>query len=237
MKTRPAKVIETVEGFVSNLPQDRQGMTLIYRGHECSSYKLIPSLYRQSNYPCNREKYMQIINDALTDLQSKGLIDRGWEDLDDFNKSSMAQHYGIPTPILDWTSDPKIALFFGATDISSDEDGEVIALYAKPKAQPDEGYDIDGAFPYLKIPEHCERHTVQKGLFTYNPIFDDSNPIPIDEIEISGRPLFYSYRYKISRSHRRSIQNELNDMDINFKTIYPDHEGITKHASWRIRNS
>nr|WP_088326086.1 FRG domain-containing protein [Bacillus cereus] len=34
----------------------------------------------------------------------------------DIEWMALAQHYGIPTPLLDWTTDPLVALFFSATN-------------------------------------------------------------------------------------------------------------------------
>jgi len=233
MKIQKYMVIESVEDFLKHLPPKEEGFELIYRGHELASYKLVPSLYRHTNYPRERDAYIEILDEALEGICQ----DEQWREMDDFNKSAIAQHHGIPTPILDWSFCPKVALFFASQYTNSEEEAEIIALYGKPQPEPDEGYDIDSAFPYLNIPESCQRHTAQKGLFTYSPFFEDGNPVPIDQIMGDGEPIYSGFRYRLPSNLKDDIQKELYEKGVHFKGIYPDNEGISKHASWKIRRT
>lgn len=98
--------IKSVNEFLDKLNSINQKRNAIryFRGHPNESYKLTPSIYRDTGLIKNEHN---IIRDALTYCPNDfGLTDTNFE------KLVKLQHYGYPTRLLDLTSNALVALYF-----------------------------------------------------------------------------------------------------------------------------
>ena len=120
--------VGTISSFLQRLDKiDRsRGQLLFYRGHSKSSFRLEPSVYRNSGWIANeaimlKELILRCPNDFSGDLSTFQILVK-------------MQHYSLPTRLLDITSNPLVALYFSCTTHEKyDEDGDVIVV----------GFDID----------------------------------------------------------------------------------------------
>lgn len=92
--------------------------TLFYRGHSDQTYELKPSIYRDERFIENEDKiYRETIAKVPYDFNGKNTIE----------SLVLMQHYGVPTRILDLTTNPLIALYFACVG-DEKKDGEVIVF-------------------------------------------------------------------------------------------------------------
>jgi hypothetical protein len=91
----------------------------IFRGHINTAWKLLPSAGRTKGAAITS----QVRLNEWKSLASKSAPVRPDGEIEWL---ALAQHYGLPTPLLDWTSNPLIALFFACENVQSD--GEVVAM-------------------------------------------------------------------------------------------------------------
>jgi len=99
--------------------------TYWFRGHSNKEYKLLPSIFRPSK--SNNESYYDE-SELLDELVRRFPKIRG-EHTSTLELLTYAQHYGIPTRLLDWTENLLVALYFCCIG-SKDTDAELHMLKA-----------------------------------------------------------------------------------------------------------
>lgn len=121
--------IETIDDFTELLNAHKNQLG-IYRGVSSSTYKMFTSLQRTIQY--NQDNFI----DELIKLFKSNLILKNYFNslkikLSYLSIYSFLQHYGVPTPFLDFTKSFKIALFFAINkfDLSSHIDKGLIDDY------------------------------------------------------------------------------------------------------------
>ena len=105
----------------------------VYRGESRMKYSLLPSVFRKRDGNNGEEIYLsknserKILTEFMT--ESASFIDNlSIDDL--FRWVEYAQHFGAPTRLMDWTSNPLVALYFACASHPG-EDGRVYILNSR----------------------------------------------------------------------------------------------------------
>ena len=113
--------IEKILDFITELQKISKlnDYEYYYRGHSDKDYELKPSIYRR-RFIRNEDKFFKEIilrtpNDFINEKTA-------------LEKLVKMQHYGIPTRILDITTNPLVALYFACNELTEKKDGEVLVF-------------------------------------------------------------------------------------------------------------
>lgn len=214
-----------------------------FRGHSDKSYELVPSLFRVdrkeswANWDRIEEYIMrQFKAESRPYIKSVPSNEIEW--------LTMAQHYGLPTRLLDWSTNPLIALYFAVENYKNNKDANVW-LYGLSSTNNCWGestwlakkIDLSGNIcEKIVFPSHIDsRITNQSGCFTIHEIPErDQSFIPLNE---SPRIFDTFIKITIDKNIKQDILNELYYVGIHCGFIYPGLEGLTSRLKFEIETT
>lgn len=245
MESYLAKSYQEIYNLVSEIKRSHfESKEIWFRGQGVSKYLLKPSLFRTKN---GIEKEREVYYEYKRLAAGIGLNrDNEWETLIDM------QHYGVPTRLLDWTSNLGIALYFACTSSINDNHMslyimnplELNSLSGKKGIPilPNDAMGLSYIDNYVdKIPfparypiaVKCDninsRVKAQSGMFTIHG--DEDNEEEIDIITAILDKKSSIYKIEICPEAYDSIKEYLDITGIKDYTIFPDIQGIARHLS------
>ncbi|MBR3758331.1 MAG: FRG domain-containing protein [Bacteroidaceae bacterium] len=220
-------LVNSLSAFVAEiekLTKQFEGQKFVYRGHASTSYELKPSIGR-NNY---NERVEQSMLNEFKRRYYPYTSERVNKKLDVL---FLAQHYRLPTRLLDWSFNPLIAMYFACQSkleydesIQSDKEMDGIvyvrSIFGPSECLLCEEKDVDPFKDFEKnkflLPDNFDvRFRNQQGLFE---IF--ANPTQCNDA--------VKLKIKVLAANKKEILLSLSNVGITEDFVYPDLEHLAK---------
>jgi hypothetical protein len=233
--------------YITKRLQDAEGY--IFRGQRMSSWKLESSLDRALRGLGPKVNSARATARHLEQFRLAARARRGTnpQPLDEQGRWALGQHYGLWTPLLDWTESPFVALYFAFEEPNRREMGTravfglcrpVVQLRCDSisKAQPSGSPARPDIVEFI-TPDTDEnaRLVSQGGLFTRGTTrVDIEKWVRAHFQETAAERVLVKIFIREGRGDRFEILKMLNRMNINHRSLFPDVEGSAKFCNMRL---
>lgn len=138
---------------------------------------------------------------------------------------ALAQHYGLPTRLLDWTDSLLVAAWFAVEKAGAKKNGADAAIWVTSGAKPLDGEaDVDPfslRSPRVYRPAHFSGRIAAQGSVLM------VCPTPTVPVRLQ-----WSRKIVIDRKIEFTLKKRLNACGVNRRLLFPDLQGLAEHLSW-----
>lgn len=224
-------VIQFLEGIQDAHPH------YMYRGQANSEWELLPSIARinakelQSNYAGG---WRRVEDDLLDRFMKHAVRYINREPKNKIEWMIHAQHHGVPTRLLDWSTNPLKALFFAVENPNHDKfDGIVYSFYPRTQRSTSDGLGEEEELVLTAFNSAFinDRIAAQEGCFTIFPFVNKMEDDDFSEEKKGFNPqdqIVSIDTFIIEAESKDKIRKQLNMLGISDATMFPDLDGVAK---------
>lgn len=200
---------------------DHKSTSYLYRGQADSDWELLPRAGRPP-YDDNDDKHTLDFFKRHAAIFLKLTPTNNWEWL------AIAQHYGVPTRLLDWSKNPLIAAFFAVSE-NIDCDAAIFRFKYENYASMENKDPFEMKSVTVVIPSaHSDRILKQRGYFTIHP-----NPkVPFSKAPAKG----VIEKFIIKKEYRRKLRTEISHYGYTSFDIFYDLQSLAQAINSRFQN-
>jgi hypothetical protein len=213
------------------------GETHFFRGHQRQDWKLCPRLGRM-------KPRLRFLSQPIEQLEQKMLREfkrlavphvGNRQLVSEWDVLSMAQHHGLPTRMLDWSSNPLVALWFAVEKAADDVEASVW-MYRTSDSELVDSEATDSPFKLKQtkfyVPRHHDSRIVaQGGCFSVHLLNSEKQTFnSLDLIAVQRGRL---RQFLVPGDAFAVIRDELARCGITRAALFPDLAGLCGHMLWQ----
>lgn len=232
----PVTKIDSLPEYLQHITEQCTGeRNVLFRGHTDATWQLKPKIARlplraRFSLP-NAEVEM------LRDFKRQALPHLTRELRNDWDWLALAQHHGLPTRLLDWTTNALVALWFAIERPPvKDRSGAVWIFFGKQVDYADEEqangpFDADRTLIFR--PRHLTpRIIAQSGWFTVHRfILSRRGFVPLEH---NSRQNVRLQKIEIPCRYFPSLREDLSRCGLHAGALFSDLNGISKQLTWEF---
>ena len=208
--------------------QDHPANQWVFRGQSNKEWRLQPSVGRGDSYTLHWER---LLLDEFRRLAEPYVTSA---ELTEWDWLALAQHHGLPTRLLDWTSNSLVACFFACAKARSqggEVDGQVIAIetrsvgfYESKEQRELDPFRIKSA-KLIRPRALAGRILNQRGLFSIHAQPDQYWGEQAGAVNID--------RFDIPAEMKELLLRGLHNIGIDDAHVKPDLDGLARMLKWQ----
>jgi hypothetical protein len=220
-----ARGMKIVQAFLHNVATSKLGRC-VYRGHANTAWQAIPSTYREGQSGISEQIWLDGWKKAAARFGSAVQTDLEW--------LVLAQHYGVNTCLLDWSTNPLVALYFAAQSTRSgplapEVNGRVLALpiatvTPETALSPNDLFNTISAAPILIDSARMNpRTSAQDSVMTFHR---QSNAYPVDTFNWAF--------FEVEGGLKPAILAALKVLGVSSDRIFADISGVARDYAQHV---
>lgn len=226
---------------------------LLFRGQRNSSWALRTTLERRQERMLFRN-YYRIIHRIAPQIES--LTEASWPITNYWEVEKLSQkydnefwcggcpgyaymvylrHHGFPSPLLDWTRSPYVAMFFAFSGVEEDSAGRVAVFIFSEIPNKVSGNRIPTVLRYGPYVKTHRRHFLQQSEYTLCLVFDDEWRFEqYATVFDQGRhQQGICRKFTIPVAERRKVLKELDEYNLNALSLFGSEESMMETLAIR----
>jgi len=233
--------IETISGLLDICSPPRRlfgANAPMYRGHADSNWLLVPSLLRVSTIPDETDSWESLQRHMLLSFwsQARSIMQEPDNELE---RLAIAQHFGLPTSLLDWSLNPLVALYFAVSNFDDRCDAAIWELRDEKSPLSWDGPPLAAVVGQVTMHSAIwsnERIAAQQGCFTSHGLPPGRAAFAPLVPKSPGLGAGVSLtKLTVSGDAKADLRSDLAAVGITARTLFPGLDGLAASVKSRIR--
>lgn len=227
--------IDSVAAFIAKVADWYVGQDdILFRGHRVNSWPLIPRLGRMSPRVRFADSPTEVEKKLLKDFDRLAVPYIGARHLQIWDRLALAQHHGLPTRLLDWSSNPLVALWFAVERPPGQSSAAAVWAY---RASSEDFVDhrvapADISRTMIFRPDHHdERIVAQAGWFSVHKYSESTQRFSaLENVKKQQQKL---RKFVVPAKYFPAVRGDLARCGITRASLFPDLAGLCGYLSWK----